>query len=323
VKVVGHFDQLVLSRCYQESGTLTCLSCHNPHYQPSAEGRVAFYRSICLTCHREEDCGVDAAARAVRSSENDCTKCHMPGVPTEIVHLAFTHHRIGVHAEGEQPAARESSERLEIEPWHDLSRLSEIDRQRSEGLAWFARGLDYGPHTEFCLARAQDLLEDVRDQGLEEGVVAAALAAIASRTPGPQAPQLAALALGDLGLPATARIGVLYLLAADHYRNQRPDRAIELLQELTRLRRHSADWALLGFCELARRDSQAAIAAFEKSVAINPQQLSVHKELARLHEAAGAGEQATHSRRMAKRLQDIAGAPAHGARRPVQASPPQ
>ena len=31
------------------------------------------------------------------SLANDCVQCHMPHSPTDIPHLAFTHHRIGIY----------------------------------------------------------------------------------------------------------------------------------------------------------------------------------------------------------------------------------
>src|SRR5262249_46384637 len=152
----------------------------------------------------------------------------------------------------ESPAA-------ELEPWHDLSRLNDLELQRSLGLAYFDRSLEAGPHTEFCIDRGRRLLEGVRARGLQEGQVSAALAQILSQTRGADAAPIAAEALHDSELPAASRIRSLYILATDHYRNQRPVQAIELLQELIRLRRCSADWALLGFCELARADSRPAV----------------------------------------------------------------
>src|SRR5262249_30652307 len=139
------------------------------------------------------------------------------------------------------------------------------------------------------------------------------LAQILSQTRGADAAPLAAEALHDSELPAAARIRSLYILAADHYRNQRPVQAIELLQELIRLRRCSADWALLGFCELARADSRAAVSAFETAVALNPRLLPVHRELVRLYEAAGDFGSANLQRSIGRRLQAIAdgSAPSH------------
>lgn len=35
--VVGHVEQLHLSRCYQASNSLTCVTCHDPHAEPRPE----------------------------------------------------------------------------------------------------------------------------------------------------------------------------------------------------------------------------------------------------------------------------------------------
>src|SRR5205823_426090 len=95
--VVGHVEQLHLSKCYKGSKTLTCVTCHDPHGEPRPEDRVEYYRTACLSCHQPQHCKVSEERRRKESPENDCAKCHMPRSPTEIPHLAFSHHRIGVH----------------------------------------------------------------------------------------------------------------------------------------------------------------------------------------------------------------------------------
>ncbi|MCI0459631.1 MAG: hypothetical protein L0Z62_21995, partial [Gemmataceae bacterium] len=50
--VTGHVEQLHLSRCYQASGTLTCMTCHNPHVFPETDpGIVGCVESA--TTHRD------------------------------------------------------------------------------------------------------------------------------------------------------------------------------------------------------------------------------------------------------------------------------
>ena len=46
MKVVGHVEQLHLSRCYQESKTLTCLTCHDPHDEEPADRRGPLQRHL-------------------------------------------------------------------------------------------------------------------------------------------------------------------------------------------------------------------------------------------------------------------------------------
>lgn len=61
--VVGHVEQMRLSRCYQASDSLTCITCHDPHNKPTPEDRLQRYRSACLTCHSVQACGINEAER--------------------------------------------------------------------------------------------------------------------------------------------------------------------------------------------------------------------------------------------------------------------
>ena len=88
---VSEVEQLSQSMCKRTSGDkMSCTSCHDPHYTPRPEERVAFYRGKCLACHN------DAAFAASHHPENqDCTSCHMPRTGAEnIPHVAWTDHRI-------------------------------------------------------------------------------------------------------------------------------------------------------------------------------------------------------------------------------------
>src|SRR5262249_40612603 len=95
--VVGHVEQLHLSRCYQSSKTLSCLTCHNSHDEPAADKAERYYNAACVKCHQPEKCKVSKVRRERESPSNNCIQCHMPTSPTELPHIAFTHHRIGVH----------------------------------------------------------------------------------------------------------------------------------------------------------------------------------------------------------------------------------
>ena len=58
MKVVGHVEQMRLSKCYQQTSTLTCTTCHDPHDPLSADEQVSYYRQKCLTCHMPDACGL-------------------------------------------------------------------------------------------------------------------------------------------------------------------------------------------------------------------------------------------------------------------------
>jgi len=307
--VVGHVDQLCLSRCYQMSETLTCIVCHDPHLNPAPAEKVTYFRSICLSCHKSSDCRVDPAQRAVESADNDCTRCHMPKTSTEVVHLAFTHHRIGVHKPSPAGAASPNASRegpgveAELAPLHDLSRLGEVDRMRSLGLSYFELAQHGGPHSLVCRERARELLEHVRSLGLREGQVDAALAHLVGSTGDPLAPVYAASALEDTSLPAASRALALFILANSHLQKGNADEAARLLHDLMRLRRNSQESTLLGNCEAARGNFAAAREAFERAVSINPRTLPAQYALARLYAQEGNEDQARKHRAIAERME--------------------
>ncbi len=94
--LLEHNAAMQLSRCFRASqGKLSCLTCHDPHVQPSASEAVAYYRAKCLTCHTNRDCKLSLRARMEGTPANDCIGCHMPKRDVTIIaHSALTNHRI-------------------------------------------------------------------------------------------------------------------------------------------------------------------------------------------------------------------------------------
>ena len=94
--LLGHYYGMVLSKCYLASkGRLSCLSCHDPHLQPSAEQSPAYFRKKCLACHTEKSCTTPLSTRLHQKPSDDCAGCHMPKRDlTVISHAALTDHRV-------------------------------------------------------------------------------------------------------------------------------------------------------------------------------------------------------------------------------------
>jgi len=90
-RAVSQYEALMHSACKKASGDrLTCITCHDPHYVPSAAERVHYYRSKCLMCHT----GVKMATQHF-PEQPDCTVCHMPTLKTtDISHNELTDHDI-------------------------------------------------------------------------------------------------------------------------------------------------------------------------------------------------------------------------------------
>lgn len=94
--LLQHYTLMTLSRCYQASGgRLSCVTCHDPHREPSGAQAVGFYRSRCLKCHTESSCKIPLAERRRQNPPDDCAGCHMPRQNLQgIAHSALTNHRI-------------------------------------------------------------------------------------------------------------------------------------------------------------------------------------------------------------------------------------
>jgi predicted CXXCH cytochrome family protein len=94
--VVGHVEQMKLSRCFRESrGQLDCTSCHDPHQAPAPEEKTEYFRRQCLACHERNGCGLPEPTRRARSRDDDCAQCHMPKSKNpSVAHVATTDHRV-------------------------------------------------------------------------------------------------------------------------------------------------------------------------------------------------------------------------------------
>lgn len=297
--VVGHVEQMRLSRCYTASGTLSCVTCHSPHGEPKPEAKVAHYKRACATCHQPAACKVAPDERARRSPGNDCVRCHMPTSPTEIPHLAFTHHRIGVHGKDPPPARPAAPPALR--PLHDLSRFGEVDRTRSLGLGYLEaanRAKDDAARDQYQ-RRALALMTEAREAGLCDPALDANLARLRSELGLDRVGALAEGALARPGLVAQDRCTALFLLAEDLKARGRPADAIPHLRRLTQLRRHSHDWLLLADCEQAAGNDAAVEEALLAAVRINPRLPRIHQHLADRYQGRGDAAKAEWHRKRA------------------------
>ncbi len=93
--LLEHHSAMQESVCFTASkGKLSCLTCHDPHRQIKGAAATSWYRSKCLTCHKDDSCTVPAPTR-LTSNGNDCKACHMPSrEAATISHSALTNHRI-------------------------------------------------------------------------------------------------------------------------------------------------------------------------------------------------------------------------------------
>ena len=304
MSVVGHVEQMHLSQCYQRSDLLTCITCHNPHATAPPERATAEYREKCLKCHTTASCGLEPAVRERKQPGDNCLACHMPQVATDIPHIAFTHHRIGIHDQTREAANDEERTFADLKPMTDISHLSELEQDRCLGLA----------NLEFALlqttpdlqrrysARAAQLLESVRDRGAHDGSVDAGLARIYSQAAPQRVAHLARAALQDPLLSPSDRVIALFALADFHFRQQQWTAAVAALEPLTRLRRSALDWMLLGFCRVRLGDESRALEALHRAAEIDPFSRDIHAELANLYQRQQQFQRAERHRRLSQEL---------------------
>lgn len=100
--LLQHYELMIMSKCYRASGgKLHCITCHNPHVQPSASEAPAYYRKKCFLCHTDKSCSLPIKTRLRQHPPDDCIACHMPKEKVLFVsHSALTNHRI-IAYEGE------------------------------------------------------------------------------------------------------------------------------------------------------------------------------------------------------------------------------
>jgi len=124
-RTTSQWEALLRSECKRKSGDrLTCTTCHDPHHSPSAEEKVAHFRSRCLTCH-----GASAFVARHHPDQPDCSSCHMPREKSEdVAHEQLTDHRI----------QRRPSPSKQTQPMEDLTLVGGgTPSDRDLGLAYF------------------------------------------------------------------------------------------------------------------------------------------------------------------------------------------
>ena len=105
--LLQHYLSMLLSKCYRGStGRLACISCHDPHMQPSPQEAPAYFRQKCLACHTEKSCALPLAIRQRKVPPDDCAGCHMAKRDVTVIsHSVLTNHRIVAQAEEPFPDA--------------------------------------------------------------------------------------------------------------------------------------------------------------------------------------------------------------------------
>lgn len=131
-----HYFSMTLSKCYRASGAmLTCITCHDPHVEPTSDEAPAYFAKKCMSCHNEQSCRAPISVRESTHPADNCAGCHMPKRDVQTIqHASVTNHRIVAtpdepfpdvtfeHASGSPPGLIQLASRNESAPALSLLR---------------------------------------------------------------------------------------------------------------------------------------------------------------------------------------------------------
>lgn len=259
----GHTDQLWRSPCYQQSETLTCITCHDPHHSETITDRVAFRRDQCNTCHAEQGCALPITQRQQQHG-NDCVSCHMPTIGSEVPHTSTTSHTIAIYRDG-KPQNLSDVPDQPLRRLQQNSTLSESELQRYDQLAQMFNAIDQAVLGKIEALEdfpAQSVVQSLLGDPQGDAVIYALLARKARmeaenmnpqqigesviRERWQQAAEFAKKTLRLESRPVTSRESALEVLAMQLMAVDQHEQAIEPLAELTQIRRTASDHYNLG-----------------------------------------------------------------------------
>lgn len=75
---------LSISKCFKNSSTMTCITCHSPH--DNERGKIELFSQRCISCHgNQKNHSYKMTAEIGSSIKENCIDCHMPLRPSKTI----------------------------------------------------------------------------------------------------------------------------------------------------------------------------------------------------------------------------------------------
>src|SRR5215468_2009787 len=256
IEFVSAAYRLRKSACYAQSrGSLSCVSCHNPHEPSSTPAALRRYTEACQGCHQIAVRNLVEARR--HPASQDCASCHMPKRrPSDAIHTPVTDHFIRA-----RPTADPTGTLVEK---HD----GNTPPYRGRVSLFYPARIERNGENELYLALAQVKHDANLDRGLRE-----LEAAIARHAP--------------------ARSEFYFELAEAYKRAGNLQKAIAFYEQSCA--RQPADWRSfyrLGTALTAAGQPDRAAAALERALALAPKEPAVLEAIANLLSRQGKTREA-------------------------------
>ncbi len=250
---------------------MTCLTCHDPHAEQAPADLPAVYREKCLKCHTDQSCKASSDARRATTVADDCIQCHMPRSPTEILHFAFTHHRIGIHTPAPATtASKRDAEELVLIP--GSPEAARFDEMRNLGLGYlqFSEATEQVSHIPEYRSRAVQLLRQFSDEGGEDSEVDAALARLHWGVNREQMARSAQAVVDAKQASPSAWVTACFTLGMNYYEQRLAAEARPWLERSATLRPTPEACLMLSECLDVEGETEAAIQAVRRACVLAP-----------------------------------------------------
>lgn len=303
IPIVSHGEQMLQSKCYQASGEMGCVTCHDPHTRPAEDNLTQWYRAKCLSCHESEDntdCALDLSKRLTRTAEDSCIVCHMPKASAkDVPHTAHTDHSIPADATRRTLDA-------DLQPLmlgEPSAGIDQSNRQRARGIFLAEQAYSRGDRkdAEEAIRLLKPVLESIPDDYQSAEAIGRAFETIGDMP--------AAIAAWEHGLSASPEDELLLLLLAGAYHAGNDARNAEpLYQTLVKMNPQRSLYRgrlthVLGM-QGQLRDS---IRSAELSLKLNPSLIQAHQWLVVAYDRLGDMTKSQYHQRMVERLRGVPG----------------